>query len=485
MIRDSDLAGGSGAARRLRARCLLIGLMLGALLVPSSARAQDGVVLLGDLSAFEPAGSNWSVAGAVVGTWDGPLTARPGTGVLVNTPRPGAMANLYTRLEHEDVYFSVEVMMPAGSNSGIYFQSRYEIQLLDSWGTSHPQHSDIGGVYQRWDPTRGEGREGYEGVPPRLNAALAPGLWQRLDVVFRAARVAADGTLLRAPRFERVVLNGVVLHEDVFLSGPTRGGDASPLVGPAPLMIQGDHGPVAFRNLVVRPLQDTDSQDDADRWVDAEREGRVAQRVPREDRPMVFRAMIWEEDRPFSHAAYLGFPEGVAVGLDLHTGALLRWWRGAFLDVHPMWSDRAYDQRALELGALRKMPAVLPFVPGPPETVALQRARPSDRPEGYRGYTISPGAIEIDHPSFSQRWEVARRGPAAVLTRTVRAAEAGWVVIAHAEAIRTIAPGSFNIDGQYYVEVEQSAEIVAGADGAATLRVYLTAGAVATSTYIW
>ena len=485
MIRDSDLAGGSGAARRVGTRCLLVCLVLGALLVPFSSRAQDGAVVLGDLSAFEPTGSNWSVAGAVTGRWDGPLSASPGTGVLVNSPRPGAMANLYTRLEHEDVYFSVEVMMPAGSNSGIYFQSRYEIQLLDSWGTSHPQHSDIGGVYQRWDPARGVGYEGFEGVPPRLNAALAPGLWQRLEVVFRAARVADDGTVLRAPRFERVTLNGVVVHEDVSLSGPTRGGDASPLVGPAPLMIQGDHGPVAFRNLVVRPLHDTDAEDGASRSEAAPREGRMEQRVPQEDRPVVFRAMIWEEDRPYTHAAYLGFPEGVAVGLDLNTGALLRWWRGGFLDVHPMWSDRAYDQRARELGALRSMPPVLPFVPGPPETVALQAAGPSDRPEGYHGYTITDSTVEIDHPAFSQHWAVARRGAAPVLIRTVRATEAGWVVLVHAEEIRTVAPGSFDIGGQYYVEVAPPAEIVAGADGGATLQVYLSAGAEATSTYIW
>jgi hypothetical protein len=144
-------------------------------------------------------------------------------------------------------------MMPEGSNSGIYVQGCYEVQILDSWGVVDPGAHDAGGVYQRWDPARGEGKEGFEGHAPRVNAARKPGRWQSFDIVFRAARWNAEGEKIRNARFERVVHNGIVIHEDVELKGPTRGGyKESP--GPGPLRLQGDHGLVAYRNIRVRRL---------------------------------------------------------------------------------------------------------------------------------------------------------------------------------------------------------------------------------------
>ena len=206
---------------------------------------------LEDLSAFQPADVNWSIAGGVLSdhTREQHLVTEAGTGILVNQNDDEHRDNLFTAWEHGDLELKLKVMIPKGSNSGIYFQGRYELQLLDSWRKEDPGYGDLGGIYQRWDDSQPEGQEGYEGHPPRINAAKAPGLWQEFHIVFRAPRFDAAGEKIENARFEKVVLNGVLIHEDVELSGPTRGPAFADEAPTGPLMIQGDHGPVAFRDI--------------------------------------------------------------------------------------------------------------------------------------------------------------------------------------------------------------------------------------------
>ncbi len=208
-------------------------------------------LLLDDLSAFRPVAKNWSVAGRALSdhTQEHDLQTSEGAGVLVNQPTDEVRDNLFTSWEHGDMELQLDFMMPKGSNSGVYFMGRYEIQLLDSWQVAEPKHSDVGGIYQRWDESKPEGERGYEGHAPRLNAAKAPGLWQQLYVSFRAPRFDEAGNKIENARFEKVVLNGVTLHEEVELTGPTRAAAFSDEAAQGPLMIQGDHGPVAFRNI--------------------------------------------------------------------------------------------------------------------------------------------------------------------------------------------------------------------------------------------
>ncbi len=209
---------------------------------------------LEDMSAFEPTGQNWSIAGGVLAdpTREMNLVTEPGTGVLVNQNDETNRDNLFTQWEHGDLELKLEVMIPKGSNSGIYFQGRYEIQLFDSWRKEDPTYGDLGGIYERWDDAKAEGEQGYEGYAPLRNAAKAPGLWQEFHIIFRAPRFDAAGQKVENARFEKVVLNGIVIHENVELSGPTRG-PAFPGEAPVgPLMIQGDHGPVAFRNIFYK-----------------------------------------------------------------------------------------------------------------------------------------------------------------------------------------------------------------------------------------
>lgn len=197
----------------------------------------------------EPTGA-WGIFGGASSDSKNPrlLATSPGEGVIVNGPS-GKTVNILSRNEHGDVEAHIEFMVPKGSNSGVYFQGRYEIQVFDSHGVAEPKSSDCGGVYERWKDGKG-----YEGRPPRVNASRAPGEWQSFDVVFRAPRFDPQGKKIANARFLKVVHNGQVVHENVEVTGPTRSAAFEDEKPTGPLMLQGDHGPVAYRNVRLRPL---------------------------------------------------------------------------------------------------------------------------------------------------------------------------------------------------------------------------------------
>lgn len=213
---------------------------------------------LNDVSAFKPVTENWKIVGDVVADRTKKQTFAPsnGTGVLLNTPQEENKEHLFTNFDHEDIEIEFDVMMPVKSNSGVYFQGRYEIQLFDSWGTETPKHSDIGGIYQRWNDKVEKGKEGYEGHAPRLNAGKAPGLWQHFKVLFRAPKFDESGNKIKNAKFEEVFLNGRLLHKNVELNGPTRSSAFNDEQAMGPLMIQGDHGAVAFKSIKYKLYSD-------------------------------------------------------------------------------------------------------------------------------------------------------------------------------------------------------------------------------------
>ncbi|HTU98897.1 MAG TPA: DUF1080 domain-containing protein [Luteitalea sp.] len=172
-----------------------------------------------------------------------------GGGVILNGN--GRTANLCTTRAFGDVEIYAEFMLAKGSNSGVYLQGLYEMQILDSWGTTEPMSSsDLGGIYHQWIDNRGVG-----GSAPRVNASRRPGEWQSYQGWFRAPRFDAAGKKTEPARFLRVLLNGQLVQQDVDVAGPTRAA-LDHAEGPSfPLMLQGDHGPVAFRNIHVRSLR--------------------------------------------------------------------------------------------------------------------------------------------------------------------------------------------------------------------------------------
>ncbi len=206
-----------------------------------------------DLSAWRDNTGQWSAVRDATLAPDNEklLVAEPGAGALVNGPT-GKTANLFSKQEFGDVRAHVEFMVSKDSNSGVYFMGRYEVQVFDSWQkNSEYPGIECGGIYERWDENRDP--KGFEGHSPRVNASKPPGQWQTFDIVFRGPRFDKSGRKVANARFEKVVYNGTLVHSDIELTGPTRAAaydDEKPL---GPLMLQGDHGPVAYRNLWVAP----------------------------------------------------------------------------------------------------------------------------------------------------------------------------------------------------------------------------------------
>ena len=217
---------------------------------------QEWVSLIGEpaLADWRKPTADWFEAGDAGPDPKDPKRLLPaeGRGVILNG-KSGRTRNLVSISEFADLEAHFEFMIPKGSNAGVKFQGLYEIQILDSHGKAKPTASDCGGIYPRAELLP---RYRYldKGTPPRVNAARPAGQWQTLDVVFHAPRFAADGKKTQPARFVKVVLNGQVIHEDVAVLTPTGHAWREKEVARGPLLLQADHGPVAFRKIRVRPL---------------------------------------------------------------------------------------------------------------------------------------------------------------------------------------------------------------------------------------
>lgn len=226
-----------------------------AVAVPATAGEAPWKPLIGEheLDAWRKPTGSWFVAGDARPdpSHSDKLVGVAGRGVIINGS--GKTLNLYSAEEYGDLEAHLEFLIPRGSNSGIKLQGLYEIQISDSASTETPSGSDCGGVYPRAEllPRYHHIDDGY---PPKVNAARPPGEWQSLDLVFKAPRFDAAGKKVANARFMKVVLNGKVIHEDLELKAATGHAWRLPEIARGPLMLQADHGPVAFRNLRVRPL---------------------------------------------------------------------------------------------------------------------------------------------------------------------------------------------------------------------------------------
>jgi hypothetical protein len=169
---------------------------------------------------------------------------------MLNGPN-GRTGNIVTDEKFGDVELYLEFLLAKGSNSGVYLHGLYEIQIFDSFGSQMGMKtSDCGAVYHRWINNQGVG-----GSAPLVNASRAPGEWQSFHIWFRAPRFDASGKKTENAKFIRVLHNGRLVQKEVAVEGPTRSAMELAEAPTNPLMLQGDHGPVAFRNIYVRPLR--------------------------------------------------------------------------------------------------------------------------------------------------------------------------------------------------------------------------------------
>ena len=152
-------------------------------------------------------------------------------GVLVNDPvNPEGQrvnfGNLRTEQEFEDFKLKLEVNVPEKSNSGVYLRGIYEIQVVDSYGKELDSHN-MGGLYSRIKPTVAAEKKGGE--------------WQTMEMIL-------------CDRHVTVVLNGKKIIDNQPAYGPTGGAMQADVFKAGPIYLQGDHGKVSYRNIVLTPI---------------------------------------------------------------------------------------------------------------------------------------------------------------------------------------------------------------------------------------
>ncbi len=181
-----------------------------------------------------------------------PYQEQAGTLPAALANRIGKSANLVTDEEFANAEIYIEFMIPRKTNGGVCVMGNYEIQLYDSVGVAN---SDLGvrdnGAIYAFKGARGR----FGGSPPRVNASRGPGEWQSVHIWFRAPRFGEDGKKIENARFLKVELNGVEVQRDYELIKSTRAQPPWPERAKAPLLLQGDHGPIAYRAAYVRELR--------------------------------------------------------------------------------------------------------------------------------------------------------------------------------------------------------------------------------------
>ena len=138
---------------------------------------------------------------------------------------PKGNADLMSDKKFQDMKLHLEFNVEPKSNSGVYLRGRYEIQILDD-PTKVTEEHGCGALYSR--------------IAPKIDATKPAGEWQTFDITIVGRRLT-------------VVLNGKTIIDNAEIDGIT-GGAINPFEGePGPLMLQGDHGKVRFRNITVTP----------------------------------------------------------------------------------------------------------------------------------------------------------------------------------------------------------------------------------------
>jgi len=152
-------------------------------------------------------------------------------GVLINDPVSPAgqrlsFGNLRTDREFDDFKLTLEVNVPAGSNSGVYLRGIYEIQVVDSYGKELDWHN-MGALYSR--------------ITPSEAAEKPAGEWQTMEMIL-------------CDRHVTVILNGKKIIDNKPAYGPTGGAMHADVLKSGPIYLQGDHGRVMYRNIVLTPI---------------------------------------------------------------------------------------------------------------------------------------------------------------------------------------------------------------------------------------
>lgn len=151
-------------------------------------------------------------------------------------------SDIVTKQEFGDAYIHVEFKCPKGEggNAGVGLQGRYEIQIFDSFG-KEPESHGAGALYSQ--------------KAALVNASKPAGEWESYDIFFRAPRFNDKGEVTEKPR-ATVIHNGIIIQNNEEFTGMTgiQYGEFKAMTKTGPLILQGDHDVVQFRNVWIVPM---------------------------------------------------------------------------------------------------------------------------------------------------------------------------------------------------------------------------------------
>lgn len=202
----------------------------------NNAPPSDAIVLFDgkNLKEWSSMGNNaaaeWNVA-------DNSMTVVKGKG------------NIKTKREFGDIQLHLEWRTPSiieskgqgRGNSGVFFQEKYEVQVLDNYENKTYSNGQAGSIYKQ--------------SIPLVNACKKPGEWQTYDIIFTAPKFNKDNIKVSSA-FLTVIHNGVLVQNHVEVKGSTEyiGQPKNMAHGKASIMLQDHSNPVSYRNIWVREL---------------------------------------------------------------------------------------------------------------------------------------------------------------------------------------------------------------------------------------
>jgi hypothetical protein len=225
----------------------LCGILAGAAAPPAGEQAKSKLPVNPKLSVEPPEGAIVLFGGKAEqmrDNWYARRTTNPAGWTVddkgVATPNK---TDISSKQEFGDCYLHAEFCAPTGEgNSGVGMEGRYEVQIANSFGKAKAGTADCGAFFQQ--------------TPPKVNASKPAGEWQSFDIFFRAPRLDAAGKVVEKAR-ATVYQNATLIHEDHEIRGPTgiQYEQYKGEVAKGPVVLQGDHNIVPFRNVWILPAQ--------------------------------------------------------------------------------------------------------------------------------------------------------------------------------------------------------------------------------------
>lgn len=195
---------------------------------------------------------NWGRAGNVTLNGDNVLVAQDTTenSVLINSADWADTPFLVTNNYYRDSVVTFDFMLAKGSSAALYLQSRYEINISDNFEQHELNSIDMGGLGMRREG--GGEEENFHGLAPSANATLAPGVWQTMEVTFRAPRFSETGDKTERALFLEVKVNGELVQSNTIASAVSKGSTFVWEQNAGQTTIQANRGQIAIRNFDAR-----------------------------------------------------------------------------------------------------------------------------------------------------------------------------------------------------------------------------------------